>query len=441
MEYLLSIIYSITDAICVLIFLSAFASFRFDDIKQHLISSLYMLSICIIILSNTVLFNYNNAIKILSILMCNILYGRALYVNISTLSLIFLAILEYLLTYLLSFTNLYISSIICKVSIQEFCQEEITAYIISSVICYFLQVVFILLIRKFVREKNKLKNSLKCNSKLIMLYLIFPLASFAMLLILLRVASRQKLGEEAIILCCLMIFVANIAILYLLGQVQKEEQNREKLLALDQQLQLQRKNIDEICNLYSAQRKQVHDFRAHINILSQLIESRKYDTAKGYLESVLEQQSERILLVDCHHSILNALFNSKISEAIKHNIDTHFEVNDLSELSLDAIDLTVLLSNLIDNAIEGCERSSQHPSIQIRACIKNNQFGFIIRNTSLPVRIIHNEISSTKSNPHLHGFGLSNIKTILNKYCGEYAMSYKDGHFQFIFEIPLNLHS
>ena len=127
-----------------------------------------------------------------------------------------------------------------------------------------------------------------------------------------------------------------------------------------------------------------------------------------------------------------------MSEAIKHNIDIHFEVNDLSGLSLDAIDLTVLLSNLIDNAIEGCERSSPNPSIQIRACIKSDQFNCIIRNTSLPVRIIHNEIASTKSNPHLHGFGLSNIKAILNKYCGEYAMSYKDGYFQFIFEIPLN---
>lgn len=440
MEYLLSIIYSITDAICVLIFLSAFASFRFDDIKQHLISSLYILSICIIILSNTVLFNYNNAIKILLILMCNILYGRALYVNISTPSLIFLAILEYLLTYLLSFTNLYIVNYMQRKYTRVWPGGNDSIYYFVGDLL-FLQIVFILLTKKFVREKNKLKNSLKCNSKRIMLYLMFPLASFAMLLILLRVASRQRLSEEAIILCCWMIFAANIAILYLLGQMQKEEENREKLLALDQQLRLQRKNIEETCNLYSAQRKQVHDFRAHINVISQLIESQKYDTAKEYLESVLEQQSERVLLVDCHHSILNALFNSKISEAIKHNIDTHFEVNDLSELSLDAIDLTVLLSNLIDNAIEGSEKSSQHPSIQIRACIKNNQFSFIIRNTSLPVRIVHNEIASTKSNPHLHGFGLSNIKAILNKYCGEYAMSYKDGHFQFIFEIPINLRS
>ena len=116
-------------------------------------------------------------------------------------------------------------------------------------------------------------------------------------------------------------------------------------------------------------------------------------------------------------------------------------MNDLSSLTIDAIDLTVLLSNLIDNAIEGCKRCAQNRSIQIQANVRAGQFSFIIRNTALPVKIINNEIPSTKSNPHLHGFGLSNIKAILNKYCGEYAMSYKDGYFQFIFEIPLNLHS
>lgn len=234
--------------------------------------------------------------------------------------------------------------------------------------------------------------------------------------------------------------MANAAILYLLDQVKREEQNREKLLALNQQLQMQRKNMEETCNLYSTQRKQVHDFRAHLDMIKQLLDDQQFVAAESYLDSILKQQSERIFLVNCHHPVLNALFNSKASEAIRQNIDVHFEVNDLSGLMIDAIDLTVLLSNLIDNAIEGCKKCAQNRSIQIQANMKASQFSFIIRNTALPVKIINNEIPSTKSSLHLHGFGLSNIKAILNKYCGEYAMSYKDGYFQFIFEIPLNLH-
>ena len=66
--------------------------------------------------------------------------------------------------------------------------------------------------------------------------------------------------------------------------------------------------------------------------------------------------------------------------------------------------------------IEGCKQVSQNRSIQVQACVKTNQFNFIIRNSSLPVHIVQNEIQSTKSSQYLHGFGLSNIKAIISKY-------------------------
>ena len=441
MEYLLSALYTVIDAACVLTFLDAFASRRFVGLKYYLTAAAYTLLLYIVVLLNMKVLDYGTMLKMILVLLCGILFGRILYANISLGQILFLLILEYLLTYLLSFISLYISASICGVSIPVFRQKEVTPFVISSAIYYFLQVVFILILNRTVQIKGKLKANIKSNSIKIILYLLFPSASFFMLLILLRITSRQGLSEGAIIVCCWTIFIANIAILYLLDQVKKEEQSREKLLALNQQLQMQRRNIEDAYNLYSAQRKQIHDFRAHLDMLKQLLDDQQFASAESYLDSILKQQSERIFLVNCHHAVLNTLFNSKASEAIRQNIDVHFEVNDLSGLTIDAIDLTVLLSNLIDNAIEGCKRCAQNRSIQIQANIKSGQFSFIIRNTALPVKIINNEIPSTKSNPNLHGFGLSNIKAILGKYCGEYAMSYKDGYFQFIFEIPLNLHS
>ena len=440
MEYLLSALYTVIDAACVLIFLDAFTSRLFIGFKYYLMAAVYTLSLYIVILLNMEVFGYSTTLKMILTILCGTVFGCILYANVSLGQVLFLVVLEYLLTYLLSFMSLYISAIICGVSIPVFRQEEVTPFVISSIIYYFLQVVSVLGLNKIIRSKGKREINIKGNAIKIILYLLFPSASFFMLLILLRITSRQGLSEGAIIVCCWMIFMANAAILYLLDQVKREEQNREKLLALNQQLQMQRKNMEETCNLYSTQRKQVHDFRAHLDMIKQLLDDQQFVAAESYLDSILKQQSERIFLVNCHHAVLNALFNSKASEAIRQNIDVHFEVNDLSGLTIDAIDLTVLLSNLIDNAIEGCKKCAQNRSIQIQANMKASQFSFIIRNTALPVKIINNEIPSTKSSLHLHGFGLSNIKAILNKYCGEYAMSYKDGYFQFIFEIPLNLH-
>lgn len=437
MEYLLSLVYVILDVGCILIFLSSLASRRFADARYGTLVGLYIASYFGVMLLCMTFFNYDAFIKISLALLCSIVFCRILYTNISLVYLAFVLILQYIITYALSFTSLCISAIVCGVSIQSFQQAEVTPFVISSAVYYFLEVFLMLLIRKIIRNRNKLKDHLKQNSAQIVLYLTFPVASFAMLLILLRITSKQGLSDEFIVGCSWMIFIANAAILYLLDQMETQRQNREQLLALNQQLQLQEKSMREITDLYSSQRKQVHDFRAHLKMLNQLLDEKQYLEVKKYLKSISDQQIEHTVFVNCNHTVLDALFNLKALEAVKNNINIHFEVADLSQLPFDPIDLTVLLSNLFDNAIEGCQKCFAEQTIRVLATMKKGCFCFIIRNTSNPVNIIDNEISTTKSDSYLHGYGLTNIKTILAKYNGEYTMSYKNGHFQFIFEIPL----
>lgn len=90
--------------------------------------------------------------------------------------------------------------------------------------------------------------------------------------------------------------------------------------------------------------KKVHDFRAHINVLDNLLQTHEYTAAEAYIVSVKEFQSERLLLVNTHHPILDALFNTKASFAESVGVEMDFEVNDLSKISLDAADMVVLLS-------------------------------------------------------------------------------------------------
>lgn len=437
MEYFLSVIYTIIDVGCILIFFDAFSDRRFSGLKYWGLACLYTVSAYLVIYTCTYFFEHDVFLKIVLVLLCGLVFGRVLYKSISTIYLLLLLMLEYLLTYTISFVNLYISSLVCGVSVQVFQQQEkMTPFIISSAIYYFLEVALIVTICKVIKSKWNPKDGFKQNSAQALLYLSFPVASFAMLLILLRISSKQEISNNFIISGCWIIFIANIAILYLLNQMEQQRQNNARLLALSQQLQFQEKNIKGISSLYSSQRKQVHDFRAHLNTLTELLDNAHYNDAKEYLKSISDQHNEQVFLVNCHHAVLDAIFNLKASEALKKNINIHFEVNDLSQLSFNPIDLTVLLSNLLDNAIEGCEKIHSEREIQIFASLERERFCCIVRNTSLPVRITNGEILTTKSNSNLHGYGLINVKAILNKHNGEYTMSYKNGFFQFIFELP-----
>ena len=131
---------------------------------------------------------------------------------------------------------------------------------------------------------------------------------------------------------------------------------------------------------------------------------------------------------------MDALLNQKAYAAKANDIAIHMEVNDLSKLALNAVDMTAMLGNLMDNAIEACIAHKVDKQIEVKVLL-GEQFYFSIRNTCNPVKIVDDRIRTTKPDASLHGFGLSNVKTIIQKYKGNYAMEYEDGWFLFVGEI------
>ena len=69
---------------------------------------------------------------------------------------------------------------------------------------------------------------------------------------------------------------------------------------------------------------------------------------------------------------------------------------------------------------------------------KNNYWYVKIANTSSSdIKIRNNNVLTTKSDPLNHGFGLQNIKDVVNKHKGEFKIAQIDG--DFILEITMNL--
>ena len=101
-----------------------------------------------------------------------------------------------------------------------------------------------------------------------------------MLLVLLLYMTTGKSASEMVIAAvCGLIFAANVAVLYLLERMEKTVENQERVLALEQQLQFQAKNMEAASQLYTAQRHKVHDFQAHLNTLQDLLQNHRHSQA------------------------------------------------------------------------------------------------------------------------------------------------------------------
>lgn len=242
-------------------------------------------------------------------------------------------------------------------------------------------------------------------------------------------------SASAVLTCCVLI-IANVAVLYLLSRGERADKPQGELAHLHKQMELQTQSILSLEKSYRAQRKSAHEFRHHLQTLRDLLEGEQTEAAKAYIEKLQNTHSTRVLCVNTHHPIVDAVLNQKYQAAVEQSIDVQMQVNDLSQLRLDSEALVVVLANLLDNATEGCERLRGQRNIRCSILLEETLF-ISVSNTSPPVKIEENTIESTKMPRQDHGYGLPAICNILDELNAEYAFDYKDGWFRFAAEIPL----
>lgn len=277
-------------------------------------------------------------------------------------------------------------------------------------------------------------------------YTIPAVLSFASVLLIFFFGSCFQQGQisiQPLCVCATFITVMQIAALLLISWMEQNANFREEAISLQAKSKAQQESIEALSAAYAQQRKLTHDFRAHLSTLDGMLmqQNRDINTIQTYIHSLQSKQTERILLVNTHHAALDALLNQKALVAKNRKIDIQFSVNDLSPIKIDMVDLTVIISNTLDNAIEACEKLPETDrQIYVQALLEEDELFYAVRNKSLPVNMITNQLpASTKENPSFHGYGLQNVHTTLEKYHTLYAMDYENGWFEFATELPNTL--
>lgn len=291
---------------------------------------------------------------------------------------------------------------------------------------------FLLLL--FFRFRKKCTNP-KMDNKWLLLSILFPLTSVAMFVVLLFNNPEGHGDSVSIFIFSCILIISNIAVLYVLAAIEKSATQKQEVELLEHKISLQTENFHALEKNYSIQRKASHEFERHIQTLQDLIDGGQYVTAKDYLRRINNKRALHIFSIRSNHPVFDVLLNQKYQLAQEHNISMHVQVNDLSQVSLPTDLLVVLLSNLLDNAIEACLRVECQR--EILCSIVNEDGLFIsIRNTSMPVNLPESGLPETSKTTLEHGYGLSAVTYSLKQLDAEYTFAYQDGWFQFAIEIP-----
>ena len=212
--------------------------------------------------------------------------------------------------------------------------------------------------------------------------------------------------------------------------------HEKRLIAYQEQVLKQQ--IEEVNEVYLTMRGWRHDYHNHMQKLKAHIALNQIDEMKKYLNQLEGELDQIDVKYHTGNVSLDAILNSKLSLAEKANIRIHCKVELAENISISDIDLCVLIGNLIDNAVEACEklRIDEDRFLRIYICIRKQQLYIAITNaTNEVIRKLNREYITQKRGNH--GHGLRRIDAIVEKYQGFIRRANEPGAFSTEIMLPL----
>lgn len=274
------------------------------------------------------------------------------------------------------------------------------------------------------------------SRKRLLLLSLFPFASIVMLYAMFNDYRQQDDLSTSVVIFSVILMISNAAIIYLMTSLERAARAEQEIAVLNQSMALQVENIQTLEKSYRAQRQATHEFKHQLQVIRGLLESGDSAKAREYIGQLQNEQSAYSFAVNTKHPVVDAILNDKYRMAKENDVDINFKVNDLSALTANTDAIVVLLSNLLDNALEACLRLTQERRVECTLLLEDDLF-LSIGNTSPAVTIKNGRIETSKEPKHEHGFGLAGVRRILSQLGGEYDMSYAENWFQFVAEIPI----
>lgn len=271
-------------------------------------------------------------------------------------------------------------------------------------------------------------------------FIIVPMFSICVITAMLMISggiTNQKQQDLFFVIAVFLVGI-NMAIFYLIGDIMKRERKSREDDLYRQQVQSSMELLNTMKENHEKQKKRAHEFKNQLLCIEALAMQEKYDELKEYIAQLGGELNSQNVYIKSNNVFVDAIINTKFSECVEKNIMLITRLSDLSTVEIIDDDIVVILSNLLNNAIEACEKCDDKRVIKLKFVIEEDEIILAVRNSHTnKIEMRDGQIVTTKSNKSEHGMGIKNIVDVINKYGGEYVIQNNDSEFYISIMFPL----
>lgn len=207
------------------------------------------------------------------------------------------------------------------------------------------------------------------------------------------------------------------------------------LKLVEYQTEQSEKQLNEVRSIHKEMRGYKHDFHHHLQTLKGQLEAGEVDRALAYIEQLDNQLMNVDTLLKTGNVSLDAILSAKIAQAKAENIAVTVKANVPDQLTISDLELSIIIGNLLDNAIEACRTVTGERFIRIFISMKGTMLYFSMLNAAGAKKKKTGSLFATHKDG-VHGFGLRRAEAILEEHGGWVKYNSEDGAFTSEFLVP-----
>lgn len=320
---------------------------------------------------------------------------------------------------------MYLSEILFAITLYDRFQVVMANETLSSITQVFIGItsklinfILVQLLVLLIRHK-----SIKQNVKFLPLF-IYPMTSMAFVIAISWLSEKYAFTKSelsVIVIISLIDAIMCVVIFMYYGFLEEKDREIKQLEKEQQFVELNNSYMQVLEHQNNEMRMMFHDTKNHYNAIANMDST---EEIHSYVDALFDDIQKYQIIKLTNNKMLDLLLSKYKAVCGSKNISFNIEVKTANLDYIDDSDLSILICNLLDNAVESAERSIQKSIVFSLRRVNTFDVLNVINSCDTEPEIKGKIIKTSKKDKSAHGYGIKIISKYAKKNNAEYEWHY-----------------